>query len=138
MLKLDLPRTPLEERFDGVRVAFPLTSQHRAATTALVYMELDPGARLPIHTDSAEELLLALEGEVEASVGDQEGILAEGEIALVPAMVPHGLLNTGDRRARVLGFFAGSTNVATFADFVAVIGAPMPIVVPLAEAAVTA
>lgn len=138
MLKLDLPHIPLEERFDGVRVAFPLTSQDGTATTALVYMELDPGARLPIHTDSAEELLLTLEGEVEASVGDEEGTLAQGEIALVPAMAPHGLHNTGAGRARVLGFFAASANVATFADFVAVIGAPMPIVVPLGEVAVTA
>ena len=139
MLKLDLPTVPLDEHFEGVHVGFPITSQNGTAASAIVYMELEPGAALPLHQDSAEELLLALEGTVEASVGDEHGTLAEGEIALVPAMVPHVLRNTGDRRARILGFFAASTNVATFADFVAVIGAPMPIVVPIAqEATVTA
>ena len=127
------------ERFEGVHADFPISSAVGTAATAVVYMELEPGAELPEHRDSAEELLLVLEGEVEASVGEESGPLRTGELAVVPAMAPHGLRNLGDRRARVVGFFGGSTNVATFAEMVFVIGAPIPIVVPLgAEAAVAA
>jgi hypothetical protein len=58
-------------------------------------------------------------------------------------MAPHSLRNIGARDARVLGFFGGSTNVATFAEphgpqgaRVFVIGGPMPIGLPLEEEAV--
>jgi quercetin dioxygenase-like cupin family protein len=135
MLTIDLTTAHVEERRPGFRVGFPLTSQDGTAASALVYMELEPGAELPLHQDSAEELLLVLDGELEATVGDEQGTLAERELALVPAMVPHGLRNASGRTARVLGFFAGSTNIATFADFVTVIGAPFPIVVPLEQEA---
>ena len=135
MFTLDLFRFALEERFPGVRVGFPLSCQDGAAASALVLIELEPGGEVPVHRDSAEELLLPLEGEVEASVGDESGRLVAGELALVPLMVPHGLRNTSDRRARVLGYFAGSSVVSTFADFVAVIGAPFPIFVPVQEEA---
>jgi quercetin dioxygenase-like cupin family protein len=91
-----------------------------------------------VHGDSAEELLLGLEGEVEPSIGDDRGPLRAGEVAVVPATAPHGLRNLGDRPARVLGFFGGSTNVATFADAVFVVGGPRPIVVPLEEEAAVA
>ncbi len=139
MLKVDLAAMSPPERFEGLRADFPISSAEGTAATALVYIELEPGAELPEHRDSAEELLLVLEGEVEASVGEESGPLRTGELAVVPAMTPHGLRNLGHRRARVVGFFGGSTNVATFAEMVFVIGAPIPIVVPLgAEAAVAA
>jgi quercetin dioxygenase-like cupin family protein len=130
MITIDLARTALEERFDGVYVSFPLSSRDGTAASSLVYFELDPGAEVPTHQDSSEELLLCVEGKVEASLGDERGPLMTGELALIPAMVPHGVRNTGDVRARMLGCFAGSTTVSTFADFVAVIGAPVPIFVP--------
>ena len=138
MLKVDLPSVPTMSRFDGLQVAFPISSQAGTGASALVYMEFEPGAALPEHRDSAEELLLALEGELEATLGGEVGALLEGEIALVPAMVPHALRNTSTRPARVLGFFASSTNVATFADFVTVIGAPFPLVAPIDEATTVA
>jgi quercetin dioxygenase-like cupin family protein len=37
--------------------------------TAVVYFEIEPGYRLGTHTDSAEEILLILEGQVEVSLG---------------------------------------------------------------------
>src|SRR4029079_19725677 len=121
MLKVDLAAVAPPERFEGLRAVFPITSAQGAVSTAIVYIELEPGGELPEHRDSAEELLLALEGEVEASVGDETGPLRAGEIALVPAMAPHGLRNVGDRPARLVGFFGGSTTVATFADMVFVV-----------------
>lgn len=125
---------------EGLEVAFPVHSGTGAAASATVWMEIAPGGNVGEHTDSAEELLYVVRGEVEASVGDENGILRAGDLALVPAMAPHSLRNVGLEDARVLGFFASSTNVATFAQphgplgaRVFVIGGPMPIGLPLDE-----
>src|SRR4029079_17695821 len=80
------------------------------------YVGFEPGGALPEHTDSAEEWLLVLEGIVEATVGDETGILEAGQLVLVPAIAPHSARNVGDGPARVLGFFGASTNVAHFSD----------------------
>lgn len=80
-----------------------------------VYFEIEPGDHLGRHTDSAEELLLILEGEMEVTIGDEKSAASKGTIALVPPMVPHDLRNIGTSKAKVLGFFGGANNiVATF------------------------
>jgi quercetin dioxygenase-like cupin family protein len=126
-----------------VSVAFPVHSATGCAASATVWMEIAPGGVVGEHTDSAEELLYVARGEVEAMIGDEAGTLRAGDLAVVPAMAPHSLRNVGDEEARVLGFFAGSTNVATFADplgpaaaRIFVIGGPMPIMLPLEEPAI--
>ena len=57
-------------------------------------------------------------------------------------MVRHDVTNTGDGVLRVFGTFAGSTVVSTFEEELApggprvfVIGAPMPILLPLEQPA---
>ena len=97
------------------KATFPLLAAHGTTDSAAVYIELAPGDELGRHTDSAEETLLVLEGEVEATVGDENGKLAKGQLAVVPRMVPHNLKNVGQGTAKVLGFFGGANNiVATF------------------------
>ncbi len=82
--------------------------------TAVVYFEIEPGHRLGTHTDSAEEILLILQGTAEVSLGDEQGRLSAGEMAVVPAMVPHGLRNVGEETVRVVGFFSSNVVVSTF------------------------
>lgn len=125
---------------DGVSVAFPSHSATGCAASATVWMEIAPGGAVTEHADSSEELLYVVRGEVEATVGDESGTLRAGDLAVVPAMALHSLRNGGDEEARVLGFFAGSTNVATFTaphgpgrPQVFVIGGPMPIALPLED-----
>lgn len=94
---------------------FPLFVANGTQSTATVYFELEAGDTLGRHTDSAEEILVILEGNVEAEIGGETGNLSEGEIALVPKMVPHNIRNTGNSKARVLGIFGGANHiVATF------------------------
>jgi quercetin dioxygenase-like cupin family protein len=94
---------------------FPLFGAHGTQSTATVYFELEPGDILGRHTDSAEELLFILEGEVEAEVDGETASLVSGDIALVPKMAPHNLSNKGTTRAKVLGIFGGANQiVATF------------------------
>jgi len=94
---------------------FPMFGIHGTEYTATVYFELKPGYALGRHTDSAEELLLVLEGDLEVEVGGETSSLTANELAHVPQMVPHNLVNTGQTRARILGIFGGANNiVATF------------------------
>lgn len=97
------------------RATFPLTGIHGSQQLATVYIELEPGDNLGMHTDSAEELLIVLEGEVEATVGNEKNSLQKKGMALVPQMIPHDVKNIGTAKARILGVFGGANNiVATF------------------------
>lgn len=93
---------------------FPIFGALGTRNSAMVYFELEEGKNLGRHTDSEEEILLILEGDVEVTVGDETGRVSAGHIALVPTMVPHDLRNCGSGRARVLGFFGAPNIVATF------------------------
>lgn len=121
MTTVDLNRLDLNE-FTGrdnpsqhCRATFPMLGAHGTEHCATVYFELEPGKNLGRHTDSAEELLLVLDGEVEVLVGSEKGRLSKGQMALAPKMEPHDLRNVGSGTARILGFFGGANNiVATF------------------------
>ena len=97
-----------------VRFNLPFYVGSGTKNTVVVYFELEPGHRLGTHTDSAEEILLILEGTAEATVGDQQGRVSAGEMAVVPAMVPHALRNVGDETVRVVGFFSSNVVASTF------------------------
>jgi quercetin dioxygenase-like cupin family protein len=117
-----------------VRFTFPIHRETGARDSAVVYFELEPGERLQTHTDSEEEILYIVSGEVEAHVGDELGRLSAGDLALIPAMAPHGAVNVGDETVRVVGFFAGSVVESAFEEPIQPLGitevtsgAPAPI-----------
>ncbi len=97
-----------------VRFNWPVFAGTGAANSSVVYGEIEPGDHLGIHQDSSEEVLLVLEGTADATVGDETGRLSAGQLAVVAALVPHGLANVGDRKLRYLGFFPSATSVAIF------------------------
>jgi quercetin dioxygenase-like cupin family protein len=141
MLSFHLDDFELAPAGPGFRVSFPVHSATGTASTATVLFELDPGAELPIHTDSAEELLVVVHGTAEARVGDEVGVIAKHDVAVVPAMAPHGLKNIGDDALRVFGTFSASTVVSTFerpfepgGPTVLVIGSPVAMGARLEEA----
>src|SRR5436853_3903410 len=115
--KLDLVETTMEgDSEHRVHVDFPISAVTGAAETAVVYFEIDPGHKLATHTDSAEEILCILQGEGEAHVGDESGRVSAGDLAVVPAMAPHGIRNVGDTRLKVVGFFREATVDSTFPE----------------------
>lgn len=99
------------------KATFPLLGAHGTKKLATVYFELQPGDQLGRHTDSAEELLLVLEGEVEVEIGGEISKANQRGMTLVPTLVPHNITNTGQTTAKVLGFFGGANNIiATFEE----------------------
>jgi quercetin dioxygenase-like cupin family protein len=116
-----------------VRVTFPVSRLTGADHTAVVYFEVAPGDRLGTHTDSAEEILYIVSGQGEAEVGDERAPVRAGDLAVVPALVPHGIVNTGDEPLKVVGFFCEAEITSVFeaplqpvGQETVVIGAPAP------------
>ena len=99
-----------------MRCSDALIFSRKADSSSLVHMVLETGGRVPPHTDSAEEVVLVLEGTVEAQVGDQSGALEAGGMVLIPAMALHSIRNVGRDTARMLGFFSGAEVISTFED----------------------
>lgn len=113
----DLTLSELETPADptmGARYVFPIYAATGSAATAVVYFEVAPGKRLGRHTDSSEEVLYVVEGEGEATVGEERSPISAGSLAVVPALVPHDICNTGSTPLKVVGFFAGSALMHTF------------------------
>lgn len=98
-----------------VSAAWPVHRGTGARSTAAVYFELDPGMHLGVHTDSAEEVLVVLAGEVDVVVGAERRRVGAGALAVVPAETSHDVVATGDATARVLGVFPSNTIVSVFA-----------------------
>jgi quercetin dioxygenase-like cupin family protein len=88
------------------KIAVPFNAETGNKDSAVGYFEVEPGNALPTHTDSAEEVLLCLEGRVEVTLGNERSQMLAGEMALVPAMVPHALRNGGTETVRIVGFFS--------------------------------
>ena len=119
MIKVDLKQLELNEfygkddRSQHCRATFPLLGAHGSKDLATVYFELEPGDNVGRHTDSAEELILILEGDVELEIDGEVSGAVEGSVVLIPAMAPHNVTNSGSKPARILGFFGGANNIVT-------------------------
>jgi len=110
---------------------FPIFNLTGAASSSVVYFEVEPGKHLGMHRDSAEEIVMILSGTADAIVGNERAQIEAGSLALIPSMIPHDIVNVGDETVRVVGFFSSSTTVTVFDDPLApigkcVVGTPVP------------
>jgi Cupin domain. len=127
---LELVRLTQESTEMDVNVNFPFSPEFPATTGIelegghnVVYFEIDPGHKLNTHTDSPEEIIVCLQGEdIETWVGDGDGSIDGGDIAVIPPMAPHGFHNHGETTAKFLGFFSDGTNVSEFDEKLQPIG----------------
>ena len=96
--------------------AFPINCFTGAEHTAVVYFEV-AARRLPAHPHRqrrGDPLHRRRRGR--GPLGDERGPVRAGDLAVIPAMVPHGIANTGDEPLKVVGFFCESEIVSTFAE----------------------
>jgi quercetin dioxygenase-like cupin family protein len=112
---------------------FPVHAGTGAASTSVVYFELEPGASGPRHTDSAEEILLLLEGTLEVVVDGERALLSSGGMVVVPAHSPHTFHNVGRTTARAVGFFSSAAVLHVFQETLQPFGARAFVSPPLPE-----
>jgi quercetin dioxygenase-like cupin family protein len=95
---------------------FPVHAGTGAASTSVVYFELEAGASGPRHTDSAEEILLVLAGTLEVVVDAERALVSTGGFVVIPAQTPHGFHNVGRTTARAIGFFSSAVVLHIFEE----------------------
>src|SRR5215210_4477935 len=79
-------------------------------------LEVDPGRRLPRHTDSAEEVVVVVAGAAEVDVEGEVSRVGPGEVALVPEDVSHEVRSVGDEALRFVAVYAGTDVVTRHED----------------------
>jgi len=77
-------------------------------------LEVDPGKRLPRHTDSAEETIVVVSGKAAVTVESREEVVAAGQVAWVPANAPHEVRNAGVDVLRFAAVYASTDVVTTY------------------------
>ena len=77
-------------------------------------LEVEPGCKLPRHTDSAEELIVVVAGAATVIVGHETATASAGAIALVPAGVPHEVHNAGEDLLRFWAVYAAPEVTTTY------------------------
>lgn len=97
-----------------MRCSDALIYARQAASSALVHFTLEPDGSVPLHTDSAEEVVLVLGGAVEVCIDKECRALNAGGLVFISALRPHSIRNVGSDSAQLLGFFAGANVVSTF------------------------
>jgi quercetin dioxygenase-like cupin family protein len=124
---LELREVPLVEFSVGddptgtARLGMPISAETGSVNT-LVYLEVDPGKRIPLHTHSAEEVFVVLAGTGIVTAGDEQWTASAGAIAVAPAFAPHGWENTGEETLKLAGFLGANVLVTEFEEPVAPFG----------------
>ena len=98
------------------KIAFPFYYATGTANSSVVYFELEPGHSLGTHTDSAEEIMLIIQGTAEVFQEGESCHLNNHEMSMIPAMVPHNVRNIGVDPLKVIGFFPNSNVESTFLE----------------------
>lgn len=87
-----------------------------AASSGSSVLEVQPGRKLPVHTDSAEETIVVLAGVAEVQVDEETARVAAGGLAVVPKCVVHEVRNAGDDVLRFAAIYAEPDVVTTYRE----------------------
>ena len=87
-----------------------------ASASGSSLLEIEPGHRLPRHTDSAEETIVVVTGAASIARDGERGVLGAGGVAMIPAQAPHEVSNEGDDVLRFVAVYADIGVVTTYED----------------------
>lgn len=76
------------------------------AQTAVMTLEPGKSSGAKQAHEKSEQVLLLLEGELEAEIGDETGAMRTGDVALIPAGVKHRFTNKGQAKAVTFNVYA--------------------------------
>lgn len=85
-------------------VVDPGDDSGRVDDLAVISELIAPGDRIPLHLHRVNEVILA-RGTGHFTLGEMTRGIEEGAVIFIPAGVPHGLLNAGDRPLPVQAVF---------------------------------
>ena len=97
----DLHETPWRDRYR----LWNITGRTEGISSALSYGQVEPGAGAPLHYHETDELIVILDGALNAQVGDETHSVGPSHTILIPPLVPHKFTAIGPSDARILTFF---------------------------------
>ena len=98
----NIPETPWRPNYHKWDITKPGDG---TTSSSASYSEVGVGAGAPLHTHEADEIIVILEGTVEARLGDDVQEVGANHTLVIPPNVPHGFTIVGDGVARLLTFF---------------------------------
>lgn len=84
------------EAANGLRKGVLIGEEHGASTLAIRRFVLEPGGRVPKHTNQIEHEQYVLEGEYVVGLDEKEYTVSAGDSIHIPAGVVHWYRNEGD------------------------------------------
>ena len=97
-----------------IRFTFPISAETGATRSSVAYAELPSGGAIPRHRDSANEVALVLDGQVEFEVNGASEPVPAGRLVQIPSTSKHHVMNVGAETARLVFFFDEAADVVTF------------------------
>jgi quercetin dioxygenase-like cupin family protein len=85
-----------------------------AAASGSSAIGIEPGSRLPRHTDSAEEVVVVISGAALVAISSEEHRLAAGGIAVIPEGVPHEVHSVAEEPLRFAAIYAAADVTSTY------------------------
>ena len=101
---------------ERVRFTFAINGETGPQQCSVAYAELEPGSAIPRHSDSANEVMLVVDGTVEFEIDGQVGTYGPGTLLEIPPHVKHRTGNSGNSTARLVLYFDTPANEVTFDD----------------------
>ena len=109
----DVPKKALNE-IHGEKVLYQIVWRFTAKAEVLkafrgvARLTVPPGETNLMHNHAKEEqIYIVLSGSGEIQVGEERAPATPGDVIYLPANVPHGFFNTGDKSAVILNIGAG-------------------------------
>lgn len=89
-------------------VVDPGGPEGRVDSFCVIFEDVAPGDRIPLHRHPVDELVLVLEGAAEVTLGGETHRAGAGATVFIPAGVPHGHRNAGNETLRIRAVFPGT------------------------------
>lgn len=87
---------------------------HGSANVSFIWVDAAPGDGPALHSHPYEEVIVVIEGQVTAVVGESSMMASGGQIIVVPANTPHSFVNSGTGRLLQVDIHASPTFVTAW------------------------
>jgi mannose-6-phosphate isomerase-like protein (cupin superfamily) len=104
--KNGLPSDELGSEFEG--------NAHGNTPVSFILVDAAPGNGPKLHSHPYNEIIIVLEGQITAVVGERTVLASSGQIIVVPAHTPHSFVNSGTTRLRQVDIHASPNFVTTW------------------------
>ena len=98
----NIPETPWRPNYRKWDITRPGDG---TTSSSMSYSVVGLGAGAPLHTHQADELIVVLDGTLEARLGDEVQRVDAEHTLVIPPNTPHSFTNVGPGDARLLTFF---------------------------------